>query len=236
MTRSPALLHVVQARAGSRRLPGKVLSPLGAWPLLAYTVRRAQAAGGGDVVVATTTRQEDEAVAVLAAHLGVGVLRGPSEDVLARFALVAQWRPDVRWVARWTADNPFADDQSPGRMLTAIPPAADYAVEEGLPVGAAVEIMSRRVLLEAHEHAVTPYDREHVTPWIKRLDPSRLFRPQAPVGLRAANVRLTVDTRADLQAMRQIVSALTGAGHDARSAPLCDVLACARTVAIEDVA
>lgn len=186
--------------------------------------------------MATTTRQEDDAVTMLAAHLGVGVLRGPAEDVLARFALVAVSRPDVRWVARWTADNPFSDDQSPVRLLTAIPPSADYAMEEGLPVGAAVEIMSRRVLLEAHERAVAPYDREHVTPWIKRLDPSRQFRPQAPVGLHAADVRLTIDTRADLQSMRQIVAALTGAGRDALRAPLREVLACARAVASEAVA
>lgn len=230
------LLHVVQARMGSHRLPGKVLSPIGGWPLLQYTVVRALAAGVGEVLVATTTRPDDDAVALMAAQLGVAVVRGPDVDVLGRFALVARHYAEVRWIVRWTADNPFADIGSTGRLLTSMIDGADYGVEEGLPVGAAVEVMSRSALLEADEMAQTPYDREHVTPWLKRLDGSRQRRPTAPDGYVAPDLRLTVDTLADLQVVRRVADSLASRGWDPRLAPLLDIIACARRLAPEAVA
>jgi spore coat polysaccharide biosynthesis protein SpsF len=221
---------------GSRRLPGKVLSPIGGWPLLQYTVGRALAAGVGDVLVATTTRPDDDAVALMAGQLGVAVVRGPDTDVLGRFALVARHYAEAHWIVRWTADNPFADIGSAGRLLTSMGDGADYGVEEGLPVGAAVEVMSRNALLEADRAAETPYDREHVTPWLKRLDASRQVRPAAPAAHVAPDVRLTVDTVADLQAARRVADTLAVRGWDPRLAPLPDVIACARDVAREVVA
>lgn len=236
MTGRHRVLHVVQARMGSHRLPGKVLSPIGGWPLLQYTVVRALAAGVGDVLVATTTRPDDDAVALMAAQLGVAVVRGPDADVLGRFALVARHYAEVRWIVRWTADNPFADIGSAGRLLTSLMDGADYGVEEGLPVGAAVEVMSRSALLEADGAAEIPYDREHVTPWLKRLDASRQVRPPAPEGHVAPDLRLTVDTLADLEVARRVADGLASRGWDPRLAPLPDVIACARGVATEVVA
>lgn len=230
------LLHVVQARMGSQRLPGKVVAPIAGWPLLQYTVLRALAAGFGDVLVATTTRPDDDAVALMAGQLGVAVVRGPDTDVLGRFALVARHYPEVRWIVRWTADNPFADIGSAGRLLTSLMDGADYGVEEGLPVGGAVEVMSRAALLEADEAAATPYDREHVTPWLKRLDPSRQVRQVAPEGHVAPDLRLTVDTLADLQAVCRVADGLSSRGWDPRLAPLPNVIACARGVVMEVVA
>lgn len=236
MSRRPRLLHVVQARMGSQRLPGKVLAPIGDWPLLEYTVGRALATGLGDVLVATTTRPDDDPVALLAGALGVAVVRGPDEDVLGRFALVARSYPEAQWLARWTADNPFPDIGTAGRLLASMPASADYGVEEGLPVGAAVEIVSRRALLAADREARTADDREHVTLWMKRLDPSCQLRLRAPDASRDAALRLTVDTPADLQAVRQIAVELTARGWDPRRAPLPEVIACARGLVGEDVA
>ncbi len=236
MSRRLRTLHVVQARFGSQRLPGKVLAPIASWPLLQYTVGRAMAAGLGDVLVATTTSPEDDAVALMAAQLGVAVVRGSESDVLGRFALVARTYPEVHWIVRWTADNPFPDIASAVRLLTSLPPDADYAMEEGLPVGGAVEVMSRRALLEAHARAESAYDREHVTPWIKRGDPSRLVSMPAPTECQAPELRLTVDTLDDLEAMRRVADVLAGQGWDPRLAPMAEVITCARVAQTENVA
>src|SRR6476660_5660075 len=62
---------VIQARAGSTRLPGKVLEDLAGHPVLEWVVRAARAARGlDDVIVATSTLPGDDAVADLAASLG----------------------------------------------------------------------------------------------------------------------------------------------------------------------
>lgn len=230
------LLHVIQARMGSARLPGKVMTPIGGWPLLEYTIGRALAAGQGQVLVATTTQPDDDVVARLAGQLGVAIVRGPVNDVLGRFALVARTYPEASHLVRWTADNPFADIGSAGRLLASMTEDADYGVEEGLPVGSAVEVMTRRALIDADREAVTDYDREHVTPWLKRLDPSRQVRPMAPAAHRAPELRLTVDTLPDLLAVRQVATALADRGWDPRLAPLAEVIVCARGNASEIVA
>ena len=83
---------------------------------------------------------------------------------------------------------------------------ADYAIEEGLPVGAACEAMRVEVLREAGELASTPYEREHVTPFIRQsVDRFAVCGTPAPFELRRPSLRLTVDTRQDLQFVRSLV-------------------------------
>jgi spore coat polysaccharide biosynthesis protein SpsF len=198
-------LVILQARMASSRLPGKVLAPIGDRSVLAQCVERLRAAQVGDVVVATTTRPEDEAIVAEAGAIGVEVMRGPVEDVLARFVAAA-----VGWtgpyIVRATADNPFVDVEGPARLLRVLDTGADYAVEEGLPVGAAVEAMRTEVLREAGECACTPYDREHVTPFIRQsADRFAVRSVPAPFDLRRPALRLTVDTRDDLQFVRSLM-------------------------------
>ena len=232
---SASALVILQARLGSQRLPGKVLAPLAGVPLVEYCLVRLLAAGVGPVVLATTTRREDVALLDLAQRLGVEAVAGPVDDVLARFADVVRRYPDAPWILRATADNPFVDIDGPARVLTALEGGADYAVEEGLPLGTAVEGLGRDVLLQAHREAATPYDREHVTPWVRRVDGVVRATPAAPAGVRAPDVRLTVDTPSDLAYAQRLASCLA-AGGDPRLAPLRDVIASARQLADLEVA
>lgn len=236
MKRLTRAVTVLQARMGSGRLPGKVLSPIGNWSLLQYSVTRALAAGVGEVLVATTTRADDDAIAAVGRRLGVGVVRGPVDDVLGRFVMAAVACPDAEVVIRATADNPFADIGSAARLLKAMGDDADYGVEDGLPVGSAVEGIRIGALLEAARRAESSYDREHVTPWLKRTSSVRRVAPWAPAACVAADLRLTVDTRADLQSVRQVAALLAAHGWDPRVAPLPAVIEAARTLRAEEVA
>jgi spore coat polysaccharide biosynthesis protein SpsF len=216
-------LVILQARMGSSRLPGKVLAPLGDRSLLAQCIERLVAARVGEVIVATTTRPEDEAVVAEASAAGVAVVRGPVDDVLARFvgALDGWTGP---YVIRATADNPFVDFDGPARLLRLLDAGADYAIEEGLPVGAAVEAMRVEVLREAGELASTPAEREHVTPFIRQsVDRFAVVSAPAPFELRRPSLRLTVDTRQDLQFVRSLVEQ----AEDATLLPLGQVIALA---------
>lgn len=215
------VLVVLQARMGSTRLPGKVLRPLAGHTLLSHCVRRLVAADVGPVVVATTRRLEDDAVVDEARRLGVAWARGAVSDVLQRFAFVADvWNAEV--VIRATADNPVVDVEAPGRALQWMAGGADYVVEDGLPVGAAVEGVRRSVLDRAHREATTAHDREHVTPYMKaRPDEFRIERPAAPAALRRSGLRLTVDTRSDLKFMEGVLEA---AGGDAALVPLARII------------
>jgi spore coat polysaccharide biosynthesis protein SpsF len=229
-------LVVLQARMGSHRLPGKVLAPLAGVPLVEYCIARLCAAAVGPVVLATTTRPEDRVLLELAARLGVAGIAGPVDDVLARFAAVAQQYPQAEYVVRATGDNPFVDIEAPGRVLKALEAGADYAVEEALPLGSAVEGVRRDVLLQAQRDAATPYDREHVTPWVRRADAVVRVAPTAPEPVRAPDLRLTVDTPDDLVLAQRVAALLAAKGGDPRLAPLRDVIAAARRLPAREVA
>jgi spore coat polysaccharide biosynthesis protein SpsF len=213
---------ILQARLGSSRLPGKALKPLAGATILARCLERLLASGAAPIVLATTEREEDDALDAEAASLGVPCLRGADADVLGRFAqVVAMLTP--AYVIRATADNPAVDIDAPERVLAHLRRGGvDYVVEQGLPVGAAVEGMRADALLRAAADAVEPYDREHVTPYLKR--PEQRFRvlvPQAPSHLRAPSMRLTVDTPEDLAFMDTV---LRQAGGSATRVPLSGIM------------
>ena len=206
MTRPDALI-ILQARLASSRLSGKALRRIGSRTILARCLDRLMAGRAAPLVLATTERAEDDALVEEAASLGVSAIRGATDDVLARFAQIVELL-GPRWVIRATADNPAVDIDAPERVLRHLMHAdADYVLERGLPVGAAVEGIRARALLEAAARAVDPYDREHVTPYVKRPEHRyRVFEPLAPVELRRPDLRLTVDTPEDLAFMSSVLA------------------------------
>lgn len=203
-SRADALI-VIQARMGSSRLPGKVLASLAGRTILGHCVERLRAADVGEIVVATTERPDDDGVVAEATRLGALVVRGAVDDVLGRFAqAIEQW--DGPYVIRATADNPLVDVDAALRVLRVLDAGGDYCVEEGLPVGGAVEAMRTDVLRAAHRRATSAYDREHVTPYIRQHHEEFAVRlVPAPLALRRPTLRLTIDTRADLQFVRSLV-------------------------------
>ena len=160
---------VLQARMGSRRLPGKVMRRLAGRPLVEHCLQRLIASDVGPVVLATTATSADDVLVEVGAAVGVEVVRGPEHDVLGRFARVVDRYP-VRVVIRATADNPAVDVESPRRVLSIVEQqSADYVVEDDLPYGAAVEAVRVEALLDAYVSTQGLDDREHVTTYVKRM-------------------------------------------------------------------
>jgi len=199
-------LIVLQARMGSTRLPGKSLRTIGARSILARCLERLLAGRAAPLLLATTTQPEDDALVEEASRFGVPVVRGSADDVLGRFgqavALVAP-----AYVIRATADNPAVDIDAPARVLAYLRRGGlDYVVERGLPVGAAVEGMRASALLEAVAAATDAYDREHVTPFLKRPERRyRVFEPLVAPPIQRPDLRLTVDTADDLEYMTGVL-------------------------------
>jgi len=203
---------------GSTRLPGKVLADLAGRPIIEHCVERLRATSGLPVVLATTTLPEDDCLAQVAERLAITVLRGPDLDVLGRFALVVSTLR-LSALIRATADNPAVDLDAPRRTLDQlIRTGVDHVVECGLPYGAAVEAVSAEALLRAADLATDSYDREHVTPLLRRDSRFVALEAVAPARLTRPSLRLTVDTEQDLQFMRQLF-AVAEAGAE-RPVPL----------------
>src|SRR5262245_21249079 len=169
MTRTVA---IIQARLGSTRLPGKVLKPLGGGIVLDHAIRRCKAIPSIDaVVIATTDRDEDSAVVAAAERAGALVHRGSADDVLSRYAGAAKMaQADV--ILRVTSDCPLIDPGICDRVIRLRSEAgADYAANNMprlYPHGLDCEVFTRAALYRADREATAPYDREHVTPWLRR--------------------------------------------------------------------
>jgi len=195
---------VIQARMGSARLPGKSLAPIGGRSLLARVVERLLHQRELPVVLATTTLLEDDMLCEEADRLGVTVVRGSADDVLGRYAFAASLI-GVPAIIRATADNPAVDLDAPLRTLDILlRSGADYVVDYGLPLGGTVEAMTTAALVRAAALATDGYDREHVTPYVRRDARSRAIDALAPTALRRPELRFTVDTAEDLDYMRRI--------------------------------
>jgi spore coat polysaccharide biosynthesis protein SpsF len=212
-------LAVVQARMTSTRLPGKSLADVGGEPLAALVLRRLGRASSVErVVLATSEEPADDPLVALAAEVGVGVHRGPRDDVLTRIAGAAAGHTGP--VVRITADCPLID---PGVVdnvvgLFARTPGCAYAsnVEpRTYPDGMDVEVIAGDALAAADAEATDPFEREHVTTAIRR-DPDR-FPAAALVheGEDLGDVRWTVDHPEDLEVVREIVARLGDRRHDA---------------------
>ena len=195
---------VIQARMGSARLPGKSLAPIGGRSLLARVVERLLHQGELPVVLATTTLLEDDLLCEEADRLGVTVVRGSADDVLGRYAFAASLL-GAPAIIRATADNPAVDLDAPLRTLDILlRSGADYVVDYGLPLGGTVEATTTAALVRAAALATEPYDREHVTPFVRRDGRSRAIDALAPTALRRPDLRFTVDTADDLDYLRRI--------------------------------
>jgi spore coat polysaccharide biosynthesis protein SpsF len=196
---------ILQARLASVRLPAKVLAPVGGRTILHRCITRLMAGGAGPVILATTDAPADDVLALLALRLGAWVYRGDADDVLARMCGAAE-AYDIDPIVRATADNPAVDPAAPGRLIEALRPGgADYAREDGLPIGAGVEAITAAALRASAGLATSTYDREHVTTFIRaNAAPQRLRLLTPPAGLRQPSLRLTVDTADDLDWIREL--------------------------------
>jgi len=203
MTNERNIVAIVQARMGSTRFPGKVLKPIAGEPLLWHVVNRLKRSKLiGQVALATSTNPLDDAIVEFGERHGVLVVRGPEDNVLARFALAAE-ATDADIIVRVSADAPFIDAGFVDHLVAAlIDQDGDYVLLEDGAVTAheGVDPFSRRGLDKLMmDAAADPVAREHVTGYFK-LHPDfvRIARAPAYPSLAKSGGRLTVDTPDDL--------------------------------------
>ncbi len=213
------VIAILQARMGSTRLPGKVLADVAGVPMLIRTVERARRATTvDDLIVATTREPADDALEALCRARGYRIFRGSTADVLDRtYQAAVEAGADV--IVRLTADCPLLDpdlvDLTVRTFLDASPPA-DLVVNRlpgarTYPIGLDVEVVSFAALERAWREAVEPNQREHVLPYL--YDPPGRFRVVRLDAERDyGNLRWTVDTREDLEFVRQVYARLGDEG------------------------
>jgi spore coat polysaccharide biosynthesis protein SpsF len=209
---------VVQARVGSTRLPGKVLQTLGDKTVLAHALARCAAIPGIDgVVCATSDLPQDDPIVAEARSAGAQVFRGSQDDVLARY-LGAADSVGTEIVLRVTSDCPLIDPAICRAVLDLRESTgADYAsnnMPRLYPHGLDCEAFTTAALRQASVTTALPFDREHVTPWVRRaagLKRANLLGPGWPASMH----RWTLDYPEDLDFFRAVFAALDDPEHAA---------------------
>lgn len=213
-------MAIIQARLGSSRLPGKVLMPLAGRPVLWHIIHRLRRCRTLDsIAVATSTNKADDPVEAFALSELVECVRGPEDNVLARYALAAeQTQADI--VVRVTGDAPLVDPAMLDELVrTLVLRGADYSTgEPGVPcIHEGFCAFTRRALDKLVRLAGNdPVAREHVTAYFKE-HPG--FVPIAYVTVDAeyqlGGCRISVDTPADLRFIEEVYAWLGVPAGDA---------------------
>ena len=210
---------IIQARMGSTRLPGKVLMKLQGRTVLDHVITRVkQAKLIDEIIVATTTLPEDDVLAAEAAHYGVCVYRGSSDNVLSRYYEAAK-KAKAQVVVRITSDCPLIDP----KIIDAVVDAyfdndAEIATNAGntdktrtFPRGLDVEIFSFELLEQTNLSANKPYHFEHVTPYMYEIA-NTIFYYRHPYNY--SNNRWTLDTNEDYLFIKYVYDMLFKGTHD----------------------
>jgi spore coat polysaccharide biosynthesis protein SpsF len=205
------VLAILQARMSSTRLPGKVMRPILGQPMIARQIerlRRARRLSG--VMVATSTDASDDVIEAWSRSNGLGVWRGPLNDVLARFVGALEAAGTPKTFVRLTADCPLADPALIDACIAShAASGADYThntPDWTYPKGLDVEVCETAALMRAARESADPYDHEHVTPYIYRHP--ELFRLNRVTRDPPLRYRWTVDTPEDFAFVTAVYDAL----------------------------
>lgn len=195
------VMVILQARSTSTRLPGKVFLPFNGTTIIDHMVNQiCSSAHVTDYAVAAPVN--DTAMKEYLETNRTRRFYGSELDVLDRFYHCAK-RSGLGHIVRITADCPLVTGVLIDRVVHVhMRSNADYTANRMIspyPDGFDVEVMKFSWLEKAHKKATTPYDREHVTPWIKEHADTK-HSVLCPKGLAEfRHVKLSVDTLEDYE-------------------------------------
>ena len=199
-------LVLIQSRLSSSRLPGKVLLPIGDYPMVVLAAKRA-ANTGLDVRVITSTDQSDDAICEALEKYEIGFFRGSLDNVLKRFNDALVDYDDTVKVFRLTADNVLPDGALLDEMESVFNPArydilSCDSVKSCMPYGVSAELTTVGWIRKAYKNAQDAFDTEHVTPYIHRNGVSDFLQSKRIRGYQ--NLRVTVDSFDDYLSVRSL--------------------------------
>ena len=200
------VVAIVQARMGSTRLPDKVMKRIGGVPMIELLLSRlGRALEVDEIVLATSHDPRNQQLVEHVVSLGFRCFRGSEDDVLDRYYQTAS-ATGADAIVRITGDCPLVDPALVDEIVRAFRTSgADYlsnTSSPSYPDGLDVEVFSMAALAAAWQEAVEPFDREHVTPYLRRTD--RFSQGSFQNGEDLSALRWTVDEAADFSVMERV--------------------------------
>ena len=202
---------IIQARATSTRLPGKIFQEVCGKSLLEHQIARLKNRVDAEgILVATTRNESDDRTVALCRTMGIPFFRGDENDVLSRYFEAALFCC-ASSIVRITSDCPLIDVHLVNQIIHKFADSkVDYVsntVKRTYPRGLDTEVFSFDALKTAYFKAVSLSDREHVTPFIRNHSSEFTLASIEAENDRSFH-RWTVDTKEDFDLIRKIYEAL----------------------------
>ena len=199
------IVAIIQARMGSTRLPGKVLKELIGKPAIEILLARLERSELiNEICLATSHEKENDILCYTVEKLGYRVVRGSENNVLQRFCDAAEaTSADV--IVRITGDCPVIDprlvDQAVELFLNSNVDYVSNVDPPTFPDGFDVEVFRKSALTFANANCSTDFEREHVTPFIRNDNFTKLNLENVHD---SSAFRLTLDEPEDLQLLQKV--------------------------------
>jgi spore coat polysaccharide biosynthesis protein SpsF len=201
---------IVQARLGSRRLPGKVIKIINKKPMIYWLILRLNKAKIFDLIVIAIPRFGNSKLfnylKSIENETGIKIYRGSENNVLERYYCAAKiFKAGI--ITRVTADDPLKDINVMRSSLSLFTKLKlDYysnSIKQTFPIGIDIEHFTFKTLKLARKLAVTNYEKEHVTSAIKKR-PDIFKIKNFTNSLNLTKYRLTVDNANDFKRIKKI--------------------------------
>lgn len=197
---------IVQARMGSTRLPNKVMKTIGKTPMIELLLTRlAKSRTIDQIVLATSDDPRNLPLIEFVQQLGITVACGSEDDVLDRYVKAArQVEADI--IIRVTGDCPLIDpaivDKAVERFTTLGVDYLSNTAPATFPDGLDTEVFKCEALERAARETSDPFDREHVTPYLRN---SGLFSTGSLSNDEdLSELRWTVDEQTDFDVVNRV--------------------------------
>ena len=214
MTKNRKIVAVVQARMGSKRLPGKVMRLIAGKPLIMYPFERLSKSKYIETVgLATSINPKDDELAEYFKINQIPCFRGSEDDIVARLYGAAKAFNAGALVRIWGDGpliDPFVVDRLIGEYLAS---GVDYATNSKpptFPFGMTAEIYSFKTLEILYSETEDPFYREFPREYIIGNRKFKMINVSYKKDV--SNIRLTVDYEEDAKNIESIIKHFLSTG------------------------
>ena len=196
---------IIQARLNSTRLPNKVLKKIGNFYALEILIKRLKRSKLIDKIIIATNKKSKK-LKFFKKKYNLEVFEGEDENVLKRFYDCSKkfnFKINDN-IIRITGDCPFIDGKIVDKGLELIKNPKIHVVSNTqkltYPDGFDFSIFKFKLLKKAYQEAKSEYDKEHVTPYMKRNFEYIEYKNKQDY----SHKRWTLDTLADHKKINKI--------------------------------
>ncbi|MDH5523674.1 MAG: glycosyltransferase family protein [Desulfobulbaceae bacterium] len=209
------IIATIEARMGSTRLPGKVLTDIGGMRSLECQISRLwRSTLIDEIVLATTVNQLDDTLVDFANEVGVHVYRGSENDVLGRI-LGAAKSVNGELQVQTTGDCPFIDPEIVDQVIQCYLDAhgkydfVSNEMERTYPIGLDCRVFPVSVLEQVDRVCGDSIHRVHGSTYIYMGPGKEQYQCHnllAPPNLLHPDWRWTLDTPEDLLFLQKVAA------------------------------